>query len=455
MKTGITLFFALFCSSLFAQFSNGWQHLEAPQWQGNAQTIRMATDGQVPLMAFNNADTDGAVQVQYFDGNNWLPLSTGNVTPDAVNSFDLAVVNGVPTLAFANPLNNDRIAVLEYNNGNWQPLGAQNFSANSARHIDLIEADGKVTLAYVSAPNGQLSVAQYDGFNWMHLGGLHFTTSSAYQPQLAYAQGKIYVAANDIGANGAITVWNFSQGHWQSVGQAGATPNSPNTYSFLATANSLMLAYDYNNSTVVSTFNGQTWQVLGNSLPPAADLVLLEAQGTSYLALSNADVQQHFQLWQWTANGWSLLYSDPTDLEEGAAQLSGCVVGDALVFTFNGLLSGQMSSIGLGSVEPNGPITGGSNDQNTGVITPLIPQAAPTAQVLEVYPNPSNGNVTISISEQTAEAALLVFDGAGRVVGTEQLQNAETSIDLDLPAGLYFLRLEKGQQTVTTKLIIQ
>lgn len=456
MKTQVTLFLTLLLFPVFAQLPNtDWQHLDAPQWQANAQEIRLATDGQTALMAYTSIDTDGAVVVRYFDGNQWMPLGYSTLTPEEVSSFDLAVINGVPTLAFVNPDMNNRVEVLEYNNGTWIPLGNVGFSADNAREIDLIDGGGLVTLAYVSAPNGRLSVAQFDGYHWSHLGGLHFTSSSVSGPQLGYAQGALYVAANDMGANAALTVWSFRLGHWLTVGNAGVTPNAPHHFSFLASDNRLMLAYDRGISGLaLLAFDGSHWQSIPATLPPATSLTLLEMNATPYLALNNTDLQGHFQLWSLQQGTWSLVQSDPTDLQEPVGGIAGCVVGNKLIFAFNGMNSGQMSSISTGSFEGTTPINGGSNQAggNGPVITPLIEQTV--AQRLEVYPNPSSGAVRIELPEQVTQAQLFIRNVQGQVVATKYLQSTVTSLELDLPAGLYLLELKSEEQSFQTKLLI-
>jgi hypothetical protein len=87
-------------------------------------------------------------------------------------------------------------------------------------------------------------------------------------------------------------------------------------------------------------------------------------------------------------------------------------------------------------------------------------QAAPGADRLSVYPNPSNGLLTLDL--EAAEAglrALEVFDLTGRRLRSERLNltagRQSVPLDLtDLPAGLYLLRVGEGRSALQVKVIL-
>lgn len=84
---------------------------------------------------------------------------------------------------------------------------------------------------------------------------------------------------------------------------------------------------------------------------------------------------------------------------------------------------------------------------NTSIDEPQLANAS-------IYPNPNRGDFQINLGGQ-AEAQLSIVDINGRVVLEQQLQDNNTTITLDQPAGLYFVRLVTNREEKTIKLIKQ
>ena len=69
-----------------------------------------------------------------------------------------------------------------------------------------------------------------------------------------------------------------------------------------------------------------------------------------------------------------------------------------------------------------------------------------------LYPNPAQNIVNIVGAEQ---ASIAVYDVLGRKVWSQVQANNQVQMDVSaLCAGTYFVRLSKGNQTQTEKLII-
>jgi hypothetical protein len=85
--------------------------------------------------------------------------------------------------------------------------------------------------------------------------------------------------------------------------------------------------------------------------------------------------------------------------------------------------------------------------------------AVTTEQICTVWPNPSNGQFTLSFGEGLgSETRLEVFNQFGSLVYTEDIAKNTEQSALDLsksPSGVYFLRLvENGKVVFTEKLVI-
>lgn len=79
---------------------------------------------------------------------------------------------------------------------------------------------------------------------------------------------------------------------------------------------------------------------------------------------------------------------------------------------------------------------------------------------IDIYPNPSNGSITLSIEGQTDVLDLTVQDLNGKIVHAEQLgevsSRLQKNIDLTGVAnGVYLLRLNNGDDSLIKKLVIQ
>lgn len=79
---------------------------------------------------------------------------------------------------------------------------------------------------------------------------------------------------------------------------------------------------------------------------------------------------------------------------------------------------------------------------------------------IQVYPNPSKGEIILEVNGETSEFELNVLDVNGKLVYAEHVDQTinryRKSIDLtSLAKGMYFLHLNDGTESVTEKLIIQ
>ncbi len=87
---------------------------------------------------------------------------------------------------------------------------------------------------------------------------------------------------------------------------------------------------------------------------------------------------------------------------------------------------------------------------------PVSVAESPKAEPINIFPNPSEGIFTLDINEDFKEANLMVYDMYGKqIVAVDKLEQS-TQIDLsDYAAGIYFVKLIKGNTCKTEKLIKQ
>ena len=80
--------------------------------------------------------------------------------------------------------------------------------------------------------------------------------------------------------------------------------------------------------------------------------------------------------------------------------------------------------------------------------------------MVSIYPNPNNGSFTIKLeAELSSHSAISIINAQGKVLQTvpnPQFVNGELAIDLKgVAAGVYFVRIQNGEQTVNKKVTIQ
>jgi hypothetical protein len=74
----------------------------------------------------------------------------------------------------------------------------------------------------------------------------------------------------------------------------------------------------------------------------------------------------------------------------------------------------------------------------------------------ELYPNPTNGLVTLNLSEITNRTNIEILDISGKTVKNIETSAKTTSFDVsDLSNGLYMVRVLGGTTTLVRKLIVQ
>jgi hypothetical protein len=74
----------------------------------------------------------------------------------------------------------------------------------------------------------------------------------------------------------------------------------------------------------------------------------------------------------------------------------------------------------------------------------------------KVYPNPTDGNFVVDFGEFITNASITVFDGKGSIVyEMSQINETIIPIQLDVPVGMYFVKLDSMHESKVVKLIVK
>ncbi|MFH1279317.1 MAG: T9SS type A sorting domain-containing protein [Candidatus Eisenbacteria bacterium] len=114
---------------------------------------------------------------------------------------------------------------------------------------------------------------------------------------------------------------------------------------------------------------------------------------------------------------------------------------------------------------PNGPFLIGALGQGCDVYTSVAEGGSMPSRAfgLFVSPNPTTGEVSLRYSlPSSSSVPVTIYDIRGRVVRALEGKDASgvltwdgrTSSGIDAPAGVYFVRMEDGERTVTERVVV-
>ena len=76
--------------------------------------------------------------------------------------------------------------------------------------------------------------------------------------------------------------------------------------------------------------------------------------------------------------------------------------------------------------------------------------------IINVYPNPTLGNVTIDLAKQQSEVQITLYDMYGKLVYLNKYQDSKLiELSLDAPPGIYYLDINSGKISSRHKIIMQ
>lgn len=80
----------------------------------------------------------------------------------------------------------------------------------------------------------------------------------------------------------------------------------------------------------------------------------------------------------------------------------------------------------------------------------------PEADLISIYPNPSDGMITVNIPESKIGETMSIYDLTGRMVYTENLSGQQSKINLSMyETGVYFIHIGSGENEFIQKIEIQ
>ncbi len=121
----------------------------------------------------------------------------------------------------------------------------------------------------------------------------------------------------------------------------------------------------------------------------------------------------------------------------------------------NGSTTQNQSGLSEGNYTVTVTDSDGCETNLTVTVSSTVGIAGNTEKLFSIYPNPTNGNVTVSLTSKDQFEKIILTDALGKVVGYYEITNSEISLDMtNLERGLYFIRLIDGKSNSHTERII-
>jgi hypothetical protein len=67
----------------------------------------------------------------------------------------------------------------------------------------------------------------------------------------------------------------------------------------------------------------------------------------------------------------------------------------------------------------------------------------------------ANGQLNISLAPNMENATAQVLDMAGRIIATQALNQTQTVMDMNVPTGIYLIKIETAKGADTHKVVLQ
>jgi hypothetical protein len=151
----------------------------------------------------------------------------------------------------------------------WNYAGDRGISVGVASYTSLAFNGTIPYVAYQDAGiSGKLTVKKFDGANWVTVGTAGFSAGAAIYISLVINGGTPFVAYRDAGNGNRATVMKFDGASWVTVGNAGFSASTANYMSLAFDGSTPYVTYQdfsISNKATVMKFDGANWVTVGSA----------------------------------------------------------------------------------------------------------------------------------------------------------------------------------------------
>jgi hypothetical protein len=412
-------------------------------------SLAFSAAGQ-PYVAFVDSVLYWKTSVMKFDGTDWVNVGNAGFSAGEAYYTSLAFSqSGEPYVAYdASPA-----MVMKYDGTNWVNVGNSGFLSNEADYVSLAfnPTDGTPYVAFKDWVNSKkASVMKFDGTNWGYVGSGGFSAGEADYTSLAFnSTGQPYVAYEDYGNNKKATVMKFDGSNWVSVGVAGFSAGnawftslafSPSDVPYVAFNDT---QYPPSGKATVMKFDGTNWVNAGNAGFSAAEAdwtcLAFNSSGVPYVAYND---NQFHPLGKVTV----MRLSGNTWINVGDSGFSGGM--------------GMFTSLAFSPTDGK-PYVAYTDASKANKATVMRCDSVYTginerqASRLSIYPNPAEDKCEMRNAKCDIKK-IEIFNLSGERVYYSEFPAGTgkvVEVELNFPAGVYFVRVTGDKMVEVGKLI--
>ena len=477
---------------------------------GEAANTSIAIDGSgTPYVVYENGGLNSPATVMKYNGSGWVNVGSANFSAGGTLYTSIAIDgSGTPYVVYSDnstaPLY--KATVMKYTGTGatgWVTVGASGFSAGMVYNTDIaINGSGTPYVVYSDGANSnKATVMDYSGSGWTTVGSAGFSAGEVFGTSIAInASGTPYVVYGN-GSGYAATAMEFNGGSWMTVGSAGFSGNRA-VYTDIAIDGSgtLYVAYQDQSTTnwkaTVMKFGTPPSAISGTSslctgvtatLSDLASSGTWSSDNTAIATIVSATgvltgVSAGTVTISYVTSGGTTTSIITVNPSPNAGSITGAssLCADSSINLTDGSIGGawNSSNAAIATVSSGGMITGitgGSvtisysvtNSCGTATATQMLTVNPCTTGIenisnsatpfITIFPNPNKGLFTVNISTNYNEhAQIIITNILGEKVKEITIPtNKETGVQLQTPAGIYFISAVTKNESFTNKIVIE
>ncbi len=444
-----------------------WVHLSGNGYSAiSSQEVSMATYNGEPYVAYVDVQQNANISVSKYDGTNWITVGTKGFSPGYSNQPSLYIDStGTPYVVFQDFMNGRKATAMKFNGTNWVLIGTAGFTAGIANHLDIkLDKNGDPIVVFQDDQNrGKATVMKFNGSVWSTVGSAGFSSGGTYycqigideknQPIISFLDGGawVYKFTNDCVPSASTMITASCNSYvspsgkmiWNNSGTYMDTLIDRNMCDSVITVqlkiNAATKVWD-----TVQDCNSYTWPINNKIYSSSAlDTVILKsAFGCDSTVILNITIgvdttvrQSGFALF---ANAYGATYqwldcNDSYSLIAGATSRSFTPIKD-------GSYAAQISY-------------NSCTDTSSCLLIQGIGMDPFEVPGIKIYPNPSNGKVTMDLSSGQ-EIKLSLYDTAGKQLMNWQNIKGKFTFDVSAyPSGVYYIKGGTEEFSISEMLI--
>jgi hypothetical protein len=344
-------------------------------------------------------NSSGKCYVAKWDGSRWSELGTGSNALNA-NNWIISVCSdnlgniyaaGYFTDSLTDTTGN--VYVAKWDGSRWSKLGAStaySLGQNSVFNSVITDSLGNVYTAgyFTHSTSSYASVIKWDGASWSQLGSGPFSlnTTGGTKAMCLGVGGKVYTAGTFQNPAGKVYLAEWDGANWSEIGAGG---NELNKDGFIAS-----ICNDSKNNIYVGVNDTGGFVTMWNGL------------GWVNLDTGSNGLKPNAEIWALNSDKSDNIYS-AGDFTDSVSKYSG---------------SPYVAKLKTNALSVN-------------IINDMI-------KAVEVYPNPTTGQVNIEIDDRLIGSHFSFSDCTGKVLISGHLKAKTSNINIGIfPAGIYFLKI--------------